>query len=398
MTLFKRGRVWWFDFWFNGQRHQKSTKETNRNKASTIAAGYRTALANRRVGIVERPPVHLFGEAMKAFLEWSKVEHKQHPRTYQRYKVSSKALSAFTKFNGKPIDQITPALIEDYKAHRAKQSGKKTKRPITPATINRELACLKAMYFHALKDRHDFGNPVSGVDFLPENNEQNRVLTFEEQRKYLAVASGTLKDVASLILETGMRPEEVYRIRVENVYPDQGYLFNPFGKTKAAKRKIPLNAAALAIVTRRLKAAKGAHLFPHRKDRDKPMLKVNNAHSTALRKSTVRAFRIYDLRHTWATRAAESGQVDPTTLAALLGHSKLNMVMRYAHPQEEHQAEAVKKLAAANAAKEIAEFEKRQNRSQTPVSETVPTVSPTVSQNPGNFSEGKNRGKSNQIN
>jgi hypothetical protein len=40
-------------------------------------------------------------------------------------------------------------------------------------------------------------------------------------------------------------------VRIDNVFTDQGYLFKPFGKTKAAKRKIPLNAAALAIVTRR---------------------------------------------------------------------------------------------------------------------------------------------------
>ena len=62
------------------------------------------------------------------------------------------------------------------------------------------------MYFHALKDRHDFGNPVSEVEFLPENNEQNRVITFEEQQKYLSVAGDTLKDIAGLIVETGMRP------------------------------------------------------------------------------------------------------------------------------------------------------------------------------------------------
>jgi hypothetical protein len=84
------------------------------------------------------------------------------------------------------------------------------------------------------------------------------------------------------------------------------------------------------------------------------MLKVNNAHTTALKKSKVTKFRLYDLRHTWATRAAEAG-MDMPTLAALLGHSKLNMVMRYAHPQEKHQAQAVKNLEAFNAAKEIAE-------------------------------------------
>jgi site-specific recombinase XerD len=108
------------------------------------------------------------------------------------------------------IDEIAADDIEGYKTRRASQNGKKTKRPIKPATINRELACLKAMYNHALKKRHDFRNPVSEIEFLSENNEQTRVLSFEEQRKYLASASDTLKDVATLMLETGMRPEEVY--------------------------------------------------------------------------------------------------------------------------------------------------------------------------------------------
>jgi integrase len=51
-----------------------------------------------------------------------------------------------------------------------------------------------------------------------------------------------LRDVASLILEAGMRPEEVFRVRPEDLHLDQGYLFNPYGKTKAAKRRIKLTA------------------------------------------------------------------------------------------------------------------------------------------------------------
>jgi hypothetical protein len=69
--------------------------------------------------------------------------------------------------------------------------------------------------------------------------------------------------------------------------------------------------------------------------------------------------------------------MDMPTLAALLGHSKLNMVMRYAHPQERHQAEAVKRLEAFNAAKEIAEAEKKQKEQNHAAPETVPTISPT---------------------
>jgi integrase len=198
-------------------------------------------------------------------------------------------------------------MVEQYKTHRGNQKGKRTKRTIKPATINRELACMKAMYFHVLKERHDFKNPVSEIEFLPDNNQQDRVLTFDEQRKYLTAASANLKDVATLILETGMRPEELYRATVDNVNLEGKFLFNPYGKTKAARRKVPLNSVALAIVMRRVEAAKGPYLFPHKNDKDKPMLKANNAHSTALKNSKVRAFRLYDLRHTWG----QHGQLKP---------------------------------------------------------------------------------------
>ena len=79
-----------------------------------------------------------------------------------------------------------------------------------------------------------------------------------------------------------MRPEEVYRIERENVHLGEGYLFNPLGKTKAAKRRITLTTAAADVLRARLDAAKGRYLFPHQKDSNKPMLKVNNAHGGAL--------------------------------------------------------------------------------------------------------------------
>lgn len=103
--------------------------------------------------------------------------------------------------------------------------------------------------------------------------------------------------------------------------------------------------------------AKGSYLFPHEKDVNKPMLKVNNAHSGALKRSGVASFRLYDLRHTWATRAAMSG-IDLVTLAAMLGHSRIQMVLRYAHPTEQHQTDAMKRLEEFNAQRQIAEFER----------------------------------------
>ena len=145
------------------------------------------------------------------------------------------------------------------------------------------------------------------------------------------------------MLQTGMRPEEVYRIRRENVYLEQGYLFNPYGKTKAAKRKIFLTTAASEVLRKRLDKVKGVYQFPGRGVGDRPIIKVNNTHTATLIRAELTPFRLYDLRHTWATRATEKG-VDLVTLAAMLGHSRIQMVLRYAHPSEEHQAAAMQKM------------------------------------------------------
>ena len=102
-------------------------------------------------------------------------------------------------------------------------------------------------------------NPVSktGAKALQENSEKDRVLSFEEQDKYLALATPMLRDVANIMLEMGMRPDEVCRIQTENVHLKQDYLFIPKGKTKAARRRIKLTAAAKSILKNAFRRAKG---------------------------------------------------------------------------------------------------------------------------------------------
>jgi integrase len=87
----------------------------------------------------------------------------------------------------------------------------------------------------------------------------------------------------------------------------------------------------------------GAFLFPCETDATRPLPGIQSAHARALRESKVAHFRPYDCRHTWATRAVEAG-IDLVTLAAMLGHSKINMVLRYAHPTQEHQRKAMDKM------------------------------------------------------
>ena len=264
-------------------------------------------------------------------------------------RVSSVALLKF--FKKVPLDMITVQDVEVFKQKRLVTKSPRTKRLLKPATVNRELACLRQLINYFIRNEVVTLNPVTSIKFLAENNEQTRVISFDEQKKYLAECSQPLRNVAALMLETGMRPDELYRLRVRNVNLKAGWLFNPHGKTKAAKRRIPLTATARSILHKRVLTANGPYVFGSEKDPNKPITQLNKSHGTAVKRSGVDDFRLYDLRHTFATRAIEAG-VDLITLAALLGHSRIAMVQRYAHPGEQHKVEAVQKMEAMCAEKE----------------------------------------------
>jgi len=95
------------------------------------------------------------------------------------------------------------------------------------------------------------------------------------------------------------------------------------------------------VLERRANAAKGAYLFPSRLNPDKPMT-ICRSHLTVCRKIRLE-FRVYDLRHTFGSRAAMAG-VDLPTLKELMGHSSITLTMRYVHPTPAHKVETMQKL------------------------------------------------------
>jgi integrase len=367
MGLYKRSGVYWYEFVYKGRRYRESTGVKNQRTAGDIERAFRTALAKGEVGITERKAVPAFSVAISDFLLWSTHSHKA--STQKRYKTSSVAL--LRHFSDTPLDKITPEDVErfktvrtgEHKTARGKGRRVKTTKRLRPATVNRELACLKALFNFVIKADVLAKNPVSRVKFLAENNQHTRVLSFMEQHSYLAKATPVLRDVAMLMLETGMRPEEVYSIRRENVDLVRGNIQIPYGKTAAARRMLRLTSPAKETLTRLIGAAKGSLLFPCEGDPERSIPKVNNAHDRAVKLSKVAAFRLYDLRHTWATRAAMSG-IDLVTLAAMLGHSRIQMVLRYAHPTQDHQSKAMEHLEQYNAMQQIGEFERQEGRPQ----------------------------------
>lgn len=338
MSVYKRGKIWWFNFLFEGRHIQESSGFTNKTAALRAEAIRRADLLNHRAGFKKSRPAPKFEDFVKDFLEWSKLQHR--PKTRELHGTNCNTLLRF--FRGKWLDEITPGMVEDFKIARSRETRRNAKDGvISPATANRALTTLKKLFNHAVKCGYEIPNPMRGVEFLDEGPGRTRVVSFEEELAYLAKASQPLKDIAAVILDTGLRPEEVFRLRVEDIDFTARTIFNPFGKTNAARRKVTMTTEVHDLLKRRVQKVKGPFVFPSRRTWGRPIGSVRKAHDLAVERAGIKEhFRLYDLRHTFATRAVAGG-VDLPTLSAILGHTSIQMTMRYVHPAEEQ-----KKIAA----------------------------------------------------
>ena len=191
-----------------------------------------------------------------------------------------------------------------------------------------------------------------------------RIVSHEEEQRYLEASHPTLRDVATLIIETGMCPEEVFTIRKENVHLSKRYLFVPFGKTNFRRRNVPLTDRSVEVLKRRMAGCKSEYLFPHRLHSDKSMTDFHQVHHQAVKTANIRpTFRLYDLRHTFGSRMAMAG-VDLPTLQELMGHSTITTTLRYVHPTPEHKRAAVDQLERFNVEQVFQVYERRQGYPQ----------------------------------
>ena len=166
-----------------------------------------------------------------------------------------------------------------------------------------------------------------------------RIVSYEEERAYMQAADQLSRDVATIIVECGLRPGEVFQVEGEHVSLSGKYIAIPSGKTRFARRTIPLTNKAYGVLARLWRPGR---LF----DGSVPHQVVMRRHKAVCRRLAI-DFRLYDFRHTYGSRMAMAG-VDLMTLRELMGHSSITITQRYCHPTPEHKLAAVAKLIEYN--------------------------------------------------
>jgi len=84
----------------------------------------------------------------------------------------------------------------------------------------------------------------------------------ETENKLLVVAKQPLKDVLVIMNDTGLRQEEVFRIRIENIDWRRRVIFNPNGKTRASRRHVLISERMLEVLVLRCSDKREGWLFP----------------------------------------------------------------------------------------------------------------------------------------
>jgi integrase len=388
MAVFKRGKKWWYKFFWNGEPIRESTKQSNKRTAEQMEAAHRASLAKGEVGIREKKPVPTLEKFLENdFLPFVRTTKAAKPNTVRFYENSVANLQSYSKLAGLHLDQITTEHIAGFVAHR--QCAK-----VQVSTVNRDLATLRRG-FHLAAEWGKVSTILPRVRLLAGENHRERVLTPGEERKYLDAATAIgqdlsegyrralegiravkrgqqpskpdaflLRDVATVLIDCGLRPEECFRLNWQESIQD-GAIEIHMGKGRGSRRRIPGSQRVLGVLEMRRADATSGWIFPaDTKSGHIEASTLKKQHAAAVKNSGVAPFVLYTFRHTCITRWAK--HMDPFTLHVLAGHTDMNTTKRYVHPSDADILEAMEKVRGGH---------KIGHNPETAVSEETPEIS-----------------------
>ncbi len=364
MSLFRRGDVWWYEFWFAGRRIQESSKSPSK----TIA---RTAEQKRK------------RELEEGFNNFTDTRHER-VRTFNEvadeffngYKLRLPDSAVFAKYAIDHLKRLlgSKMLVDFNEAAVIKYQNDRLDEGTAPKTINEEVgfllrilgepgdiirARLRKRKMLKLKVRNPIGKAYS-------DEEKKRML--EEARK---ARSPHMYFALSLALNAGMRDAEIKNLTWAQIDFRKHILTVGKSKTEAGEgRTIPLNSTLLPVVREYMgwyqerfeEIRPEWYVFPFGKPRpsdpSRPVTTLKTAW-TNIRKNAGVQGRWHDNRHTLITELAESGAGDETIMD-IAGHVSKQMLRHYSHIRMKAKREA---LEAVVDRRKAAEEELRQESS-----------------------------------
>jgi integrase len=418
MAIYKRGKTYWYKFMFQGRLVRESTKQTNHKVARQIEAAHRIRLAKekdelnaaaKRLGcdaaaVLRCPECEKWFAAtgakagndgqrycssacarerqkkntpvptLRAFCEqrferWAKATFEKSCRNnWLWFRAGTRRLKAYAPLANCALDTISNETVsgfvafEQSRVHNTGNAESKKKHGLAVSSINSAIRVLRRVLNIAVEWGVVESAPT--LTLVPGERRRERVITTDEEERYLRAAPPLLRSVATVLADTGLRPDECYRLRWENVNWNNrkfGTLLVTHGKTLAARRVLPMTPRVKVTLHMRWETAgqpaegwvwpaptKSGHIDQSSlKKQHEGALRSASAEANKNNEPAISPFVLYSFRHTFLTRLGESG-CDAWTLARIAGHSSIAISSRYVHPSEDAVLTAMSRLSGHN--------------------------------------------------
>lgn len=328
--------IWWVQYFADGQRHREKV-----GRRSDAIALYQKRKTDIRTGAKLPEKLRakrkvLCDEIAEAALTYSRAHKRTHRQDASYWKTMQPV------FGKLAVDEVTPAIINDYFASR---------KDLAPATINRLRSFLSMTFQEALRNGKVDRNPARLVRLRKENNARIRFLTFPEEeqiRQIILQRTPTHEPAFTFAIETGMRLSEQHKMTWSQVDFARRQVFLEHTKN-GTSRSVVLSEKALealrAVETRRTSRTDCVWLSRFGEPLISPVawfkLVMGDARSVNPDLSDV-TWHVF--RHTFVSRLVMAG-VDLRTVQELAGHKTITMTTRYAHLSPNHKLSAIAMLS-----------------------------------------------------
>jgi integrase len=334
MGLCPRGSTWWMDYMVDGKQRCESCRTANKRLARKILNLRLAEIVEGRFQLPKSNPPRLEPFSQQF------LESVSHENTRKRYASSVAAL--LEHFGDARLTELSLDRIEGFKETRLAAK-------VRSATVNRDLAVLRRMLKIAERKRLISRASLPVIEMLEERKErrQPHILTFDEEKRVLAVAPDNIRTIVILILETGLRSgREALALKWTDIDFEQGSIQIRQSKSLAGVRNVPMSNRCKTELLRwrnLLGPDFSEYVFANPQQPKKHLVDFRRAWPKALKAAGLEYFWLYDLRHTFASRLTEAG-VSPLFVAQIMGHSSPNILHTYAKAIDEFRRSAISKL------------------------------------------------------
>ena len=348
MSVFQRGEIWWYEFWFAGQRVRESTKSTSKTVAKLAEKSRRRELEEGLNNIADQrhERVRSFRDIAEDFLDGYQIRLPD-SATFADY-----AIHHLKRLLGsKMLVDFSEVVVTKYQNDRLEEGA-------APKTINEEVGFL----LRILGEPGDILRVRLRKKKMLKLKVRNRIgkaYTEEEKQRMLHEAAKARSPhiylALTLALNAGMRDAEIKSLSWTQIDFAKKFLAVGRSKTEGGEgRTIPLNSDLFGVLTDYVEWYKlkfGAtppewYVFPFGSpqptDPTRHVTTLKTVWSNIREKAGVKG-RWHDNRHTLVTELAESGAGDQTIMD-IAGHVSKQMLKHYSHIRMEAKRKALESV------------------------------------------------------